>query len=85
MQKKDCYLGIAELKNILKQQLQEEVISLLVECYKGNDYVKDFLSTRYGGEMENILVVYKNKINNVFFPDNYKVGLKLSEAKRAIT
>ena len=87
MTKKNYYIGVAELKDILKQKSQSELVSLLIESFKDNDYVKEYLSARYGGEkmMENILVVYKNKIDSVFFPNNYKAGFKLSGAKKVIS
>lgn len=87
MKNKDYLLSVNELKNILKQQTKEELISLLTECYKSNDKIKEFISARYAGKetVEQLFKVYKEKIHDVFFPERMKATFKLSDAKKAIT
>lgn len=86
MKSKDYLLSITELKKILKQQTNAELIGLLTECYKSNDKIKELISARYTGEstVKQLLEVYKEKIQNSFFPVRGD-ALKLSDAKKAIT
>lgn len=87
MKNKDYLLSVTELKKVLKQQTKEELISLLTECYKSNDKIKEFISARYAGKdtVKQLYEVYRRKIHDVFFPERMKATLKLSEAKKAIT
>jgi hypothetical protein len=79
-------LSVTELKKVLKQQTKEELISLLTECYKSNDKIKEFISARYAGKdtVKQLYEVYKEKIHNSFFPVRGDT-LKLAEARKAIT
>ena len=84
---KDYLLSINELKNILKQQTKEELVSLLTECYKSNDKMKELVSAKYAGveTVIQLFEVYKKKIHDVFFPERMKETFKLSDAKKVIT
>lgn len=86
LKNKDYLLTVTELKKVLNQNTKEELISLLSECYKSNDTVKEFISARYAGEntINKICELYKEKIYNSFFPTR-GYSFKLSEARKAIT
>ena len=87
MKNKDYFLKITELKNILRQQTKEDLVSLLTQCYKSNDMVKELITAKYGGNnaVKQIFEDYKIKIQNVFFPDRLSGKLMLSEARKAIS
>lgn len=87
MKNTDYLLSVTELKNVLKQMTKEDLVSLLTECYKSNDKIKEFISARYAGEntIKQLFEVYKEKIHDVFFPERMKAAFKLSDAKKAIT
>lgn len=76
---KDYLLSMTELKKILKQQTKEDLVSLLAECYKNNDKIKELISAKYAGNdaVKQILEDYKIKIQNVFFPDRFSGRLML--------
>ncbi|MFS0862016.1 DUF6155 family protein [Fredinandcohnia sp. 179-A 10B2 NHS] len=80
-------LNITELKKSLKQLEQKELIQLVADLYKLNSDVKDYLSSKFGGE-EVALELYnkaKKKIQDEFYPDRGLPKLRLSEAKQAIS
>lgn len=77
-------LTITELKKSLKGLDQKELIQLIADLYKVNTDVKDYLSTKFGGEevVNELYKKAKRKIEDVFSPDG---ALRLSNAKKAIT
>ena len=80
-------IKITDLKKELKNLNQKELIQLIVDLYKNNKEVKQFLSTKFIGE-EAIEVLFqqsKQKIKNEFFPDRGHGKLRLAEAKKAIS
>jgi hypothetical protein len=80
-------LKITELKKLLKEYDQKELIQLITELYKVNNDVKDYLSIKFLGEeaIEELFAKAAKKINNEFFPDKGHGKLRLSIAKKAIT
>jgi hypothetical protein len=87
MKKKDYLLSMTELKNILKQQTKENLVSMVAECYKNSDKIKELISVKYAGNdaVKQIFEGYKIKIQDVFFPDKLSGRLMLSEARKAIS
>lgn len=87
MKNKDHLLNINELMNILKHQTKEDLVSMLIECYKNNDMIKELISVKYAGNnaIKQIFEDCKIKIQNTFFPDRLSGRLMLSEARKAIS
>jgi|GEM_PF-3443643 len=79
-------LTITELKNILKQQSRDELIGLLLDCYKVNPQIKEYISARYASQdtMEQIFKSYKNKVHDVFFLRSMTAQFKIGEARKAV-
>jgi hypothetical protein len=80
-------LKINELKKLLKEQNQKELIELISELYKLNKDVQHYLSNKFIGE-EAIIDLYektKKKINDEFFPDRGFGKMRLGEAKNTIS
>ena len=80
-------INITQLKKELKQLEQKELMALIIELYKLNDDVKNYLSTQFKGE-EVILDLYKQtkkKVKDQFFPERGFGKMKLTEAKDAIS
>ena len=86
MKKDEHLLSITEFKNILKQQSREALIDFLVDCYKVNLQVKEYITARYAGQdtMKQIFENYKNKVYDVFFPYNMRAQFKIGEARKAV-
>ena len=85
--KKEDLLSVGKAKKIIKEKSKEELIDLLVECYKNNQFVKEYITAKYG-EKENLTSIfeeYKKKIEDVFFPKNIRTQFKISNAKKAIS
>jgi len=76
-----------ELKKILKEFDQKELIKLIGELYKLNPEVKNYLSAKLQGEeaVEALFEEAQKKIKNVFFPDRGFSKLSLATAKKAIS
>lgn len=87
MKKDEHLLSVTELKNILKQQGQESLIELILDCYKTNPQVKEYITAKYAGQetMEQIFEAYKYKVHNVFFPRSMNAQLKIGEARKAVS
>jgi len=87
MKKDEHLLNVTELKNILKKQTKENLTELLVDCYKLNSSVREFISLKYVGQetMKYIFETYKNKIFDVFFPRNKKAGFKIGDARNLVS
>ncbi|MEH7113962.1 DUF6155 family protein [Neobacillus niacini] len=80
-------IKITELKKHLKQFEQKELIDLVLEMFKTNKEVQNFLSSKFLGD-EAIEVLFnqaRKKIENEFFPDRGHGKLRLAEAKKEIT
>lgn len=78
---------IPELKRHLKEYNQNELIKLIVDLYKQNNNIQDYLSVKLLGE-ETIQDLYENakaEIENEFFPEKGFGKMRLSKAKSAIT
>ncbi|HOJ11790.1 MAG TPA: DUF6155 family protein [Clostridiales bacterium] len=86
MKKDEHLLSITELRNILKQWSRESLIDLLVDCYKINSQVKEYISAKYAGQdtIEHIFETYKNKVHDVFFPRSMSAQFKIGEARKAV-
>lgn len=86
MKKNEHLLSVSEFKNIIKQQSREALIDLLVDCYKINSQVKEFITAKYAGQdiMEEIFETYKNKVHDVFFPKSMNAQFKIEEARKAV-
>ncbi|WP_077212480.1 DUF6155 family protein [Bacillus dakarensis] len=80
-------IKINELKKELREMDQKQLIQLIVDLYKANKDVKQFLSTKFIGEeaVEVLFEQTKQRIKNEFFPDRGNGKLRLAEAKKAIT
>ncbi|OLS40717.1 DUF6155 family protein [Bacillus sp. MRMR6] len=80
-------MKITELKKQLKQFEQKELIELVVEMFKANKEVQDFLASKFLGDeaIEELFHQARKKIKNEFFPDRGDPKLRLAEAKKEIT
>jgi Family of unknown function (DUF6155) len=80
-------IKVTELKKQLKHYDQKELIELVVEMFKTNKDVQNFLSSKFLGD-EAIEIFFKQarkKVENEFFPDRGHGKLRLAEAKKEIT
>jgi hypothetical protein len=80
-------IKITDLKKQLKEYEQKELVELIVEMFKANKEVQNYLSSKFLGD-EVIEVLFnqtRKKIENEFFPDRGFGKLRLAEAKKEIT
>jgi hypothetical protein len=80
-------LKITDLKRQLKEYPQKELIELVVEMFKANKEVQNYLSSKFLGDaaIEVLFNQARKKIENEFFPDRGLGKLRLAEAKKEIT
>lgn len=80
-------MKVNELKKQLKQFEQKELIDLVVEMYKMNKEVQNYLNSKFLGDeaIENLFRLSRKKIENEFFPDRGDPKLRLAEAKKEIS
>jgi hypothetical protein len=79
-------IKVTELKKQLKQYDQKELVELIVEMFKNNKDVQNFLSSKYLGDeaIEVLFTQARKKVENEFFPDRGHGKLRLAEAKKEI-
>jgi hypothetical protein len=79
-------IKITDLKKQLKNYDQKELIDLIVEVFKTNKEVQNFLSSKFLGDevIEDLFQKARKKIENEFFPDRGDAKLRLAEAKKVI-
>jgi hypothetical protein len=78
---------IPDLKKMLKYHSQEDLVSMIVDCYKLNDQVKEYFYLKFDPE-EAVKEIYekcKKDITHEFFPERGFGGLNLAKAKKAIS
>lgn len=87
MTKSKTKLSLPELKKQLKTYNAEELVSIIIDCYKSSADVKNYIHMMLEPEsMENQLFdEAKKKISHQFYPDRGQPKLKLAEAKKAIS
>jgi len=87
IKKKNCYLGIAELKSILKQYNKDDLMQLFIECYKANPQLKEYITAKFADEdtVEQILEIYKRKIRFSLFSSIPSGQLDLRVSKKVIS
>jgi hypothetical protein len=79
-------IKVSELKKQLKQYDQKELVELIVEMFKNNKDVQNFLSSKLLGDeaIEGLFTQARKKVENEFFPDRGHGKLRLAEAKKEI-
>ena len=80
-------LKVTELKKLLKNYDQKQLIQLVADLYKNNKDVQSYLSVQFLGEEAGteLFNEAKIKVGNEFFPAKGHGKLRLSEAKKAIS
>ena len=80
-------IKLTDLKKQLKGYDQKELIELVVEMFKANKDVQNYLSSKFLGDEvnEELFQKARKKIENEFFPDRGFGKLRLAEAKKEIT
>ncbi|WP_308161986.1 DUF6155 family protein [Bacillus sp. ISL-75] len=80
-------IKITDLKKQLKKYEQKELIELIVEVFRANKEVQNYLSSKFLGDevIEVLFHQVKKKIKNEFFPERGFGKLRLAEAKKEIT
>jgi len=80
-------IKIPELKRNLKELDQNELIGIIVNLYKLNNDVKDYLAVNLIGEemIQELFERAKQEIEHEFFPVNGFGKLRLAKAKKAIS
>lgn len=80
-------IKITDLKRKLKEYDQKEMIDLVVELFKANKEIQNYLSSKFLGEevIEDLYSKARKKIKNEFFPERGFGKLRLTEAKKEIT
>lgn len=80
-------IKVSDLKKQLKAYDQKELIELVVEIFKANKDVQNYLSSKFLGDEvnEELFLKARKKIENEFFPDRGFGKLRLAEAKKEIT
>ncbi|WHY83976.1 DUF6155 family protein [Neobacillus novalis] len=79
-------IKVTDLKKQLKEYDQKELIELIVEMYKTNKEIQNYLSSKFLGEevIETLFLKARGKIENEFFPNRGNAKLRLVEAKKEI-
>jgi hypothetical protein len=79
-------IKVSELKKQLKQFDQKELVELIVEMFKNNKDVQNFLSSKFLGDeaIEVLFTQARKKVEYEFFPDRGHGKLRLAEAKKEI-
>ncbi|MDQ0885140.1 TusA-related sulfurtransferase [Paenibacillus sp. V4I9] len=80
-------ISIPELKKQLKTYKAEELVSIIIDCYKSSSDVKSYIHMMLEPEnTENQLFdEAQKKILHQFYPERGEPKLKLAEAKKAIS
>jgi hypothetical protein len=80
-------ISLPELKKQLRTYKTEELVSIIIDCYKSSEDVKKYIHMILEPEStENQLFdEAKKKILYQFYPDRGEPKLKLAEAKKAIS
>lgn len=80
-------LSITEIKRNLKTYKQEELISIIADCYKLSDAVKKYFDVMFDSEnsVNKLFEEAKDSILEEFFPVRGFGKLRLAQAKKAIT
>jgi hypothetical protein len=80
-------IKVSDLKKQLKAYDQKELIELVLEMFKANKDVQNYLSSKFLGDEvnEELFQKARKKIENEFFPDRGFGKLRLTEAKKEIT
>ncbi|REE90632.1 hypothetical protein A8990_106137 [Paenibacillus taihuensis] len=80
-------LSIPALKKQLKTYKTEELVSIIVDCYRSNPEVKKYIHMLLEPENteDQLFEEAKKKIVQQFYPDRGYPKLKLAEAKKAIS
>jgi hypothetical protein len=85
-QVKQSKLTITQLRKQLKQLSSDELIELVVACYKMNNGVKNLLRAEIVGDraVEELFYAYRELVKARVFPEGYNVDINLAGAKKAI-
>ena len=77
-------MGISDIKKELKNLDKEKLIDLVVDIYKKNKSVKEYLDFYISPNEKELFLKYKDKVYEAFYP---KRGdrFKLSDGKKAIS
>lgn len=80
-------MPLPELKKQLKTYKVEELISIIVDCYKSSDDVKKYIHVMLDPESAENQLFDEARINisRQFYPERGEPKLKLAEAKKAIS
>lgn len=80
-------IKVTELKKRLNEYEHKELIELVVEIFKANKEVQNYLSSKFLGDevIEEIYKVARKKIKDEFFPERGFGKLRLADAKKEIT
>ena len=79
-------MKVNDLKKQLKQFDQKELIELVVNLFKLNKDVQNYLSSKLIGDeaIEEFFQETGKKVESEFFPDQGDPKLRLAEAKKSI-
>ncbi|WP_238579093.1 DUF6155 family protein [Neobacillus niacini] len=79
-------IKVTDLKKQLKQYDQKELIELVVEMFKNNKDIQNYLSSKFLGDqaIEVLFNQARKRIENEFFPDRGFGKLRLADAKKEI-
>ena len=79
-------MKINDLKKVLKDSTQADLIRTIADLYKKNDFVKDYCISKYSeSDGSEVLDKHKNIIENEFFPVRGDGRGRLSVAKKSIS
>ncbi|NGQ94398.1 plasmid pRiA4b ORF-3 family protein [Brevibacillus sp. SYP-B805] len=79
-------LTAAALKKQLQAMTQQELVQLLVDCFKASKQTEQFLTVKFAGAeaAEALFLECRKKVKDEFFPDRGVGKLRLGEARKAI-
>lgn len=85
--KKEMKVSIPDLKRALRSYDHDVLISMMVECYKMSDDVKNYIHVLLNPEeaINDLYIKTQKVIFNEFFPEKGFAKLRLAQAKKAIT
>ncbi|MEC0231010.1 DUF6155 family protein [Paenibacillus alba] len=80
-------ISIPEVKKHLKTYKAEELISIIIDCYRSSEDVKKYIHMMLEpeGTEDQLFEEAKKKVLQQFFPERGVAKLKLADAKKAIS
>ncbi len=77
-------MGLLDVKQELKGLDKDQLIDIIVDLYKKNDFAKELLDFRFHPKEKELFLKYKDKVYEAFYPKR-GMKLRLADGKKAIS